>query len=514
MKFLTKTELKIFLIFWIIFSVFAAGDRWNDNSSLDLTMAIVDEHRFEIDSYANNTGDRTYYNDHYYSDKVPGAAFLTVPLYKIYKIFVGEIPFHNSLYEDNLSWKYQLFLFLAISLISAVCGALTIVLVYRISKYFTSNTLHRNLVVIVLGLGTLLPHAGRQFNSHAISTFFIFLCFYLIFKMKKEKTDRSLIAGMAGGFAVLVEYRTIFILLGLFVIVLSLKKWKWILKFITGALVFYLILLLYTFVIYDSPFEGALRYSDYSIWQDKMRPLICSNPALKFFNNEGKYIQINSPTVSRVIWAILGDFVHREKLNRHINRMMRMLFDPFKGLFFYSPILLLSFLGLFLMYKRYKLETSITFFCFFIYTLHLTSFTFWWMGSSFGPRHLTPLTPFLIIPLLYTFKRLNTKIVLFFVIISILINLIGLQSVYLSHDPIVESSSYCEKMESYTPLANPLFKNYLPTILKYPEYNLQNSQNFLVLEKILGFKIVPFTNIILLLIAFLLIWKNKTIFKN
>jgi hypothetical protein len=507
MKFLTKIEWKIFLIFWIIFSVFSTSDRWNDNSSLDLTMAIVDEHRFEIDSYANNTGDRAYYNGHYYSDKVPGTAFSTIPLYYAYESLVGKIPYYNSLDEDNPSWKYHLFLFLAISLISAVCGALTIVLVYKTSKYFTSNNLHRNLVVIVLGLGTLLPHAGRQFNSHAISTFFIFFCFYLVFKMKKEKTDHSFIAGLVGGFAVLSEYRTIFILFGIFIIVLALKKWVWTLKFIGGISLFLGILLLYHYVIYDSPFETSLGHPDASTWEGKTKSLACYNKDLF----DKYYI---SSTSQKLIIPLKISFSSWKTFGRRMNMMIRLLFDPFKGLFFYSPILLLSFFGLFLMYKKYKLETLVIFFCFFIYVFHLASYSAWWMGHSFGPRYLTPLIPFLTIPLFYSFKKIDIKIILFFVTISILISLIGLQPVNLSHDPIVFSNTYCEKLKSFTPLANPLFDNYLPSILKYSDYNPKHSENLLVLERLLGFRIIPLVNIITLLFSFLLIWKNNIIFKN
>lgn len=496
MKFFTKTELRIFLIFWIIFSIFATSDRWNDNSTLDLTMAIVDEHRFEIDSYANNTSDRAHYNGHYYSDKVPGTAFFTVPLYSVYKIFIGEIPVHNVLDEDNISWKYQLFLFLVISLISAVCASLTIVLVYKTSKYFTSNEVHRNLVVIVLGLGTLLPHAGRQFNSHAVSTFFAFLCFYLIFKMKKEKVDLSFIAGIMGGLAILSEYRAIIVIIGVFIMVLNFRKREWILKFTTGVLLIYSILLLYNYSIYDSPFKDSTQHGDIIPFKEHIRTLSCFE-LIKHNTDQ--------PTPLYVVQRLVSNKNTKQTV-------LRLLFYPFKGLIFYSPIIFFSFLGLFLMYKKNRVLSFIIAFCSSAYILHIASFSFvWWMGISFGPRHLTPLVPFLMIPLLYIFERVNNKVVLFFVVISILINIIGLQSVYLSHDPVVWSESYCEIMQSYKPIANPLFNNYMPSLFNEIP---RNPQYFLVIEKVLGVKIIPIANILLLFFAFLLIWKNKIFFKN
>lgn len=507
MRFFTKTELRIFLIFWVIFSIFITSDSWVDNSSLALTRAIVDEHRLEIDSYVNNTGDRVYYNGHYYSDRVPGAALLAVPVYTAYKFFFGEIPNANSIYEINPSWKYYLFLFLVNSLISAVFATLTIILVYRISKYFTSNKTHRNLIIIVLGLGTLLLHAGRNFNSHAPSTFFIFLCFYLVFKMKKENKDYSFIAGISGGLAVLMEYRIIIILAGIFIMVLISKKLSWILKFILGVLMFYSLLLSYDYIVYGSPFDDSYGKIDQSVYQPIRNNLTCSPLPLSF-----EY----TTTFQAMINTIKIYFLYPVFLKLNMIKIIRLLFDPFRGLFFYYPIMLLSFVGLFFVYKKYKLESLIILICFFVYLFQVTSTRIWWHGPCFGPRHLTPFIPFFIIPLFYVFKKLNIKIILFFIIISILINIIGLQPIELSHafpgpEPF-EKNLYCERIySSFIPLANPVFEDYIPSLLNY---NNSDPEPALISEQLLGFKIIPFANIIIMIVAFLLIWKNKSIFGN
>ena len=41
---------------------------WNQNSRMDLTLAIVDQGRFAIDDYYENTGDYAVYGDHVYTD--------------------------------------------------------------------------------------------------------------------------------------------------------------------------------------------------------------------------------------------------------------------------------------------------------------------------------------------------------------------------------------------------------------------------------------------------------------
>lgn len=66
---------------------------WYEASVFGLTKAIVDENRFEIDTIANQTSDRAYYNGHYYSEKSPCTSFMVVPIYAIWKsIYLNVFP--------------------------------------------------------------------------------------------------------------------------------------------------------------------------------------------------------------------------------------------------------------------------------------------------------------------------------------------------------------------------------------------------------------------------------------
>ncbi len=76
-----QKELLLFIVFFIIFSLFVHWVGWGENSRLALTKSIVEEHNFDIDEYHNLTGDRIVFKNHYYSDKAPGASFIAVPLY-------------------------------------------------------------------------------------------------------------------------------------------------------------------------------------------------------------------------------------------------------------------------------------------------------------------------------------------------------------------------------------------------------------------------------------------------
>jgi hypothetical protein len=71
------------LLFLLLIGVYAyTFPRWadpNQNSRLNMVVAVVEDGTFRIDPYVSNTVDYAKVGDHYYSDKAPGAAFLGIP---------------------------------------------------------------------------------------------------------------------------------------------------------------------------------------------------------------------------------------------------------------------------------------------------------------------------------------------------------------------------------------------------------------------------------------------------
>jgi hypothetical protein len=52
-------------------------------SRLDLLLALLSKQSFQIDSYHENTPDKAFFDEHYYSDKAPGTAALALPAFSI-----------------------------------------------------------------------------------------------------------------------------------------------------------------------------------------------------------------------------------------------------------------------------------------------------------------------------------------------------------------------------------------------------------------------------------------------
>jgi len=455
---LNRKEIKIFLTFFLIYSFFVYWIGWNEQSHFALTRSIVDEGRLEIDSYANQTSDRAFFNGHYFSDKDPGPSFLAVPVYGTWKFIYNFFPenFKKVYAGGNEYLKTEVGLnktlvynyinpgfFTLISMIlitiftSSLFSALTIILIYKISRYLTENENYRLMLIIIAGLGTLIFPYALVFMKHATATFFSFLSFYLLFKAKQEKIKDNkyfILSGILLGFAMTCDITTFIIGIFDFFYLISFKKEK-IFIFIFSGFIGILPFFLYNYLAFENPFTLPRHYMDPTIWPELGGIKGLKTPDLFIF--------------------------------------LRLLFYPERGLLFYYPILFFSLIGLCLMYKKFKIESIGILFIFIAFLIMNSSWWAWWGGTSFGPRHLTPLTPFLVISLVYIFPKLDKSktlkyLVFILIFYSIFVNILGLQVLtddFVSNNLITISKDYEQKISSFSVIKNPLYDHYLPLFL-------------------------------------------------
>ncbi len=92
------TRIDLLAIFFIALLSYAwFFPRWadpNQNSRLNMVVAVVDDGTFMIDKYVANTVDYAKVDGHYYSDKAPGTAFLGIPIYAGLRL-VLNLPCHR-----------------------------------------------------------------------------------------------------------------------------------------------------------------------------------------------------------------------------------------------------------------------------------------------------------------------------------------------------------------------------------------------------------------------------------
>ena len=135
----------------------------------------------------------------------------------------------------------------------------------------------------------------------------------------------------------------------------------------------------------------------------------------------------------------------------------------------------------------------------------------WWQGSSFGPRFLVPIIPFFMLPLMFCIKKINKKALLFFMMMCIFINLLGMQEfeqdINEGGNSFIEINQrtmerYEEEFYSMQPLGNPLLTYYMPLFFRYGPRSI-------LIEQILGFRLPPFLNVFVLMIVVSFIWRKE-----
>jgi hypothetical protein len=98
------------------------------------------------------------------------------------------------------------------------------------------------------------------------------------------------------------------------------------------------------------------------------------------------------------------DFIHPHIID--------ILFSYKKGLFLYSPLLLLALSGGYVLWKKSRFEFFTLFSFLFILTYFLSSWWNWWYGGSFSSRVYLEYIPFFAILLGLSLKSIQNKFLL------------------------------------------------------------------------------------------------------
>jgi len=404
----TKTELKIFLTIFLVSFIFIHWMDWNSNSRLDLTRAILEEGRLEIDSYANNTGDRAYINGHYYIEKSPSTSLIIIPGYGslrfIYHNFLENlIGYNTSLEYFTLKWgntsilepiyldSLNLFSYILIILsISVLFTSLTTILIYKFSSFFLNKEWQRLFVSFAYWLGTLAFFYSLIFYNQPFPNFLAFLSFYILFKMKHSNKKKTLIfiAGMLLGLAILSEYAAVLFSIPFLLYVIYLTDKSKTLLFLIALIIGVLPLLIYNYIILGSPLRLTFEYIDPAGWEGS--------------GLGGGTLGLN-PLPNCYVF-------------------LRLLMYPEKGLLFYFPFLILSIFGFYFMLKKYRAEGLMILSMFILILTFFSAYKSWWEYTSFGPRRIFLITPFLMLPVIFSLKKIRFSFILILFFVSLFIN--------------------------------------------------------------------------------------------
>jgi hypothetical protein len=311
-------------------------------------------------------GDLSFFQGRYYPSKAPFLAFAATPIYAGLKALcggqIGSVP------EIPLVYFSRLFLTILPTLVSLLF----------IRRFLAASVplMIADAVTVAYALGTLAFSYSLLFMSHQTTASLLFLGFYAGWSVSRDSLSAPWLAlsGFLVGLAVMAEYTSALAALGIsaFAVVAAKTEWRGRLCalafFVAGALPPALALFAYHSACFGGPLETGYRH--------------LADLAYQPWHLRG-FLGITRPQLD----AFVGSF-----------------FSPLRGLFALSPVLLLGFLGLRTLWRESTSKTELRPLA--VFTIGLTaayvyftsSFSYASWGWTSGPRHLTGLIPFLLLP--------------------------------------------------------------------------------------------------------------------
>jgi hypothetical protein len=332
-------------------------------SRLDLLHALVLHGTFCIDDYVKNTNDRTIANGHYYCDKAPGTVVAALPSFFLSSKLLDIVGIPA---EAQRGWLLS----------SWVCTAASVGLITSIGMaclfLWLQGYMPRRYALascVVIGFGSMAFPYATMLMSHAMVVGLFSIALYClrlgwddptvrIPSENKKLRSRDLVAGAACGIAIASEYSAALVAAGILAVI-TFFSWKRAANIILGAIPPLLLILVYNWVCVGNPF--SLTYSHEDV----------------FTENERGFYGIHWPNV---------------------NNLFALLFNPRHGLFFWTPFLLLVYVG----YPAlYRVSQPIFWLCYLVPLIHVLVMSGYYTvtaGDMLGERLLAPILPLLILP--------------------------------------------------------------------------------------------------------------------
>ncbi len=335
-----------------------------------IAFAIINEGHLYIDNYKDEALDKAFYQGHYYTSMSIGPSLIGSPGY----LFVKAV-FSLPIFGDFSPYLIQLIGTMAMTLLAAsIPSALLAVVLFLFTCRFTKNAFLAFLLSLIYGFATIAFSYSNLLFQHQLAAFGVFLGFYILWRYVFEKIDlRWLwVVGALFGISVLSEYT-----MALFVAIIFL--WAFyklpnrfdLFRVIIAAIPFGSLQLIYNAIAFGNPLSFGYAYS--LVWGD--------------VGHSHGLLGIGLPSIPI---------------------LFELMFGTFRGLFFISPVLLLSVPGFYFMWKNRPDQRSVVFLfvavivTFFLYN---SGYMIWWGGGSIGPRYLTGAIPFLCVPVIFLIDK-------------------------------------------------------------------------------------------------------------
>ena len=366
-----KAEILIFGAFLLAAGLFQQPVEYDNTLVRFLAVrAVADNGRLDIAPWHKSTIDAARYNGHYYSSKAFGASLLALPAYWAVRLFTPQAP---------TPWPSPLQRYLVTLVASGLPSALLAALLFHTARILGAGRKNAFLMVLAYGTGTVAWSHATIFSGHqaaAAAAFFSFaLLHHALGAGRRRAAAVFFYSGLTAGFAAVTEYTLLlWIPIGALYALMRGARGKALAAFAAGIVPWLVLLGLYNNVCFGSPLAFSYTHLAFTRWAQGI--------------HSGLY-GFNLPSL-RAAAALLA--------------------HPARGLFFISPVLLLSSPGLAVMIRRKETrpEGILCATMLISWTLLISSLYCWHGGWTYGPRYLVVIIPFAAFPMaFYRFHRLT-----------------------------------------------------------------------------------------------------------
>jgi len=286
-------------------------------------------------------------------------------------------------------------------------SALSVCVLFLISKTYGFSTRTSLILVFLYGLTTITWAYSQTSLNSLPTTFFLLTGFFFYRKFQITSSHFHLIlAGIILGIAFLTrnDMILIFIPFFIFLLVISFRKHTKLKTMFAFSIPIIFSYIIHKLIEYARVGEGSLPIT--SVFSD------------------------NAISPLADIGRIPLGLAEGAAQNPYLLQLFGILFSPGAGLFIYSPILFVSFVGFFDFYKKNKSDCILFLSFVGIFVLFFAAGTNWHGFNGWGTRYLLPVIPFLMIPIAASIEKrmhFSFKIsVIFLGIAGFLINLVYL----------------------------------------------------------------------------------------